>query len=536
MITLPDLAALISKTKAEQSKIDLKQSVSLASLSWEKIIGILDKNSSNKTSFYQAGDHTLVVKNKDNQLAYISAEELPSLLLLAGYLKALKAYGDAADLVAKEMGFKSRKDDAAGHIFGVLPSLNLDADIAPQTLAELKKAIGTLSGEANASRFERFISDPEWGGMLNSSGSVGKKLDRNDWTDSPTQFLGNMIAAASAYRTKLIEALVEADISVGDLQVVQGFAEVTFAAETDVKNDISGENRLYFGAPGTGKSSMVSRRIVGKEVIRTVFHSDMQNSDFVGALKPKMVFGPDGKLSKVSYGFSPGPFANALSKSLLTPEVEVFLVIEELNRAPAAAVFGDLFLLLDRKNTGESEYSVDFPSEEFHAWLQTQTTLTSDKLSLPANLSILATMNSADQGVFPIDSAFRRRWRHTYLPINFDDAPKGPIEVVRTGTAVSEIEWAIFGEKLNERLSSKLEITEDRLLGAWFVSPEELKASSKTPEKLLTYLWDDLLRHGGKGDVFDVVNIATYGELSRRVEANEQIFTNDFLREIGIEG
>ena len=155
-----------------------------------------------------------------------------------------------------------------------------------------------------------------------------------------------------------------------------------------------GENVIFYGAPGTGKTHTVDALVDAKRCVRTVFHPDIQNSDFIGALKPRM------QGERVSYSFSPGPFAIALRDALAEPSVESFLVIEELNRAPAAAVFADLFLMLDRGPGGEGKYEVDFPTVEFREWLSASLGREIDRLRLPSNLWILATMNSADQGVY----------------------------------------------------------------------------------------------------------------------------------------
>lgn len=530
MSNLPDFGPIVADTKEKLSKIDLMQSVSLSPSSWAKITSAMGEKLKSPSSAYQVGGHTLIVKNRDKQLAFISAEEIPILLQLYDYRMALQEYSDAADSIAREMGFSSRTDKKANPIFGQLPSFDLSASLSAEDKAKLTAAFAVLPSSLDQEYMKRFVSKPEWAGMINANGDVTKKLSRNEWIESAVLNLGGLIAAGAVYRIKLIEVLKETGIQESDLQI--SGHETASEAPTSA---VVGENRLYFGAPGTGKSRSVNERIGSTEPIRTVFHSDMQNSDFIGSLKPMMIAGHEGEADKVSYSFSPGPFANALLKSLLNTADEVFLVIEELNRAPAAAVFGDLFLLLDRTKKGASEYWVDFPSEEFRTWLQKETGSEFDKLRLPANLSILATMNSADQGVFPIDSAFRRRWRHTYLPIDFgaEGVPDGTIEVVRTGLGPVPVTWSKFGLKLNERLT-KLEISEDRLLGAWFVSPEELKASTKTPEKLLTYLWDDLLRHGAKGEIFDTDNMSTYGELSKNVEESKQIFHDDFLTELGV--
>lgn len=290
-----------------------------------------------------------------------------------------------------------------------------------------------------------------------------------------------------------------------------------------------GENVIFYGAPGTGKSNRVDTKVKteGKIPFRTVFHPDLQNSDFFGCLKPQM----DGK--KVRYGFSPGPFMKAIAEAYKTPSEPVFLVIEELNRAAAAAVFGDLFLLLDRDEDGKGEYGVSFPSTESEAWFEAETGVAYGELLLPSNLFIYATMNSADQGVYPIDTAFRRRWRQEYLPFDYDKGPDGDVHYVDGAGNRHEITWREFVKLLNNHLTSSktLNIAEDRLLGQWFVKKKELEGKG-IPEKVLLYLWDDLLRHEGREHVFDSGNtgkVKTYGDLVIEAASGRRFLSDSFL-------
>lgn len=284
-----------------------------------------------------------------------------------------------------------------------------------------------------------------------------------------------------------------------------------------------GENIIFYGAPGTGKTYSVDAMVDGKLSVRTVFHPDMQNSDFVGALKPVM------QEDRITYSFSPGPFALALRNALAHPDRENYLVIEELNRCPAAAVFGDLFLLLDRDGDGTGKYDVDFPTPEFKAWLSNSLGHDIDRLSLPSNLWLLATMNSADQGVYPIDTAFRRRWRQEYVPIDYATAPEGTLEIILSDGSIQSIPWHVFAKKVNYHLTDQLDIAEDRLLGPWFVTAEDLARSRFVPGKVLIYLWDDLLRHHGREKVFDVSAVKTFGEVSARVETSQRVFSDELL-------
>ena len=289
-------------------------------------------------------------------------------------------------------------------------------------------------------------------------------------------------------------------------------------------NAVTGaENKIYYGAPGTGKTHSVNEEVGDKHCIRTVFHPDLQNGDFVGTLKPVM------RGENVTYEFSPGPFAHALKESILRPNEKVFLVIEELNRAPAAAVFGDLFLLLDRDEDGLGQYDADFPTGEFKSWLCANCDQEIERLRLPANLWLLATMNSADQGVFPLDTAFRRRWNQEYIHIDYTNSPGGSFNIVKGDGTEASVPWAKFSKILNNYLTEHLPIAEDRLLGPWFVSDVELASSDLVPGKVLIYLWDDLLRHHGREVIFNTSIVKTYGDLSRCVSDGKSVFAERFL-------
>lgn len=151
---------------------------------------------------------------------------------------------------------------------------------------------------------------------------------------------------------------------------------------------------------------------------------------------------------------------------------------------------------------------------------------------------ILATMNSADQGVYPLDSAFRRRWKQEYVSFNYSIAPNIPIRIVRDGGSVGQINWPDFVKKLNKFLIfDKLDIQEDRLIGPRFLSENELKGEKTIPGKLLIYLWDDLLRHNGREEVFNTGKektcVNTYGEISKAVKENKQILSKDLLDHLG---
>lgn len=305
-------------------------------------------------------------------------------------------------------------------------------------------------------------------------------------------------------------------------------SQISEVAEDDAtysrKALTGGENAIFYGAPGTGKSKLVDDKIAGSKSFRTVFHPDLQNSDFFGCLKPQMLEG------NVRYGFAPGPFMQALAAAYISPDEAVYLVVEELNRAAAAAVFGDLFLLLDRDYDGAGEYDVSFPSPESRDWFENETSGSYKSLRLPSNLFIYATMNSADHGVYPIDTAFRRRWRQEYLPLDYNSGPEGNVSYVDSTGKPHRLAWREYVRLLNEHLTGNhiLNIAEDRLLGPWFVKAKELHGRG-IPEKVLLYLWDDLLRHEGRDHVFDTKVIKTYGALAAKAKDNLRFLSDSFL-------
>ncbi len=252
-----------------------------------------------------------------------------------------------------------------------------------------------------------------------------------------------------------------------------------------------GENILLYGVPGVGKSYEIRRRYCDDpdRMERVVFHPDYTCADFIGQLLPVL------RGEELRYEFTPGPFTSALKKAWDRPGEEVFLVIEEINRGNAPAIFGELFQLLDRKTqeggyppeeAGESEYAVtsyDIAEKVYGDRDQ--------KVRIPSNMWILATMNTADQNVSPLDTAFQRRWSMRH--IRNDVMGAGHAHERIQG---SEIEWGAFALTVNELVTDigrDMASSEDKRLGAYFVRRSEL-AADRFPEKVLKYLWDDAFR------------------------------------------
>lgn len=277
---------------------------------------------------------------------------------------------------------------------------------------------------------------------------------------------------------------------------------------------------IYYGAPGTGKSHRIKEQLEGvpkENIFRTTFHPDSDYSTFVGAYKPTRserplygLFGKetvrlnDGKdLSEdiITYKFIPQAFLNAYMQAYRRPDENVYLIIEEINRGNCAQIFGDLFQLLDRDEYGVSEYTIKADAD-LKAFLEDEMGEGNDaikdgELCLPSNLYIYATMNTSDQSLFPIDSAFKRRWDWEYEPIKYKNT-NWVIDI--QGEAYS---WVSFQKEINRRIFESTS-SEDKMLGDYFVNPSNGIITEKMLlNKILFYLWNDVCKDG-EGDIFKV--------------------------------
>jgi 5-methylcytosine-specific restriction protein B len=266
--------------------------------------------------------------------------------------------------------------------------------------------------------------------------------------------------------------------------------------------------RLVTGCPGSGKSELLRKDATadGSFVIRTTFHSESSYFDFVGTYKPVPLYEKrdNAKLSDaagvaftagiphVTYRYVPGPFTQAYLTAVQNPNWNVVLIIEELNRANPSAVFGDMFQLLDRnESTGQSAHST-MPNPDLAAFLaEAGSPVPAEGIRLPGNMYIWATMNSADQGVFPLDSAFRRRWNFEYL--GYLTPCAYPADQARLRYNGQLAEWDRFRQAINRVLIAE-HIHEDKLIGPYFLSLAELANPDRVLHKLFLYLWEDVLR------------------------------------------
>lgn len=318
--------------------------------------------------------------------------------------------------------------------------------------------------------------------------------------------------------------------------------------QEQIEADVSRpHNWILFGAPGTGKSYVIDQAAKQYPRCRVTFHPDYTYAQFVGAYKPVP---SQQTASGITYGFVPGPFVNTLVESLENPNTPHILIIEEINRADPAAVFGDVFQLLDRNDEGSSEYSVR-TSQELKDYLQGKLSANAQKtlralivdleqseadapdydcseIAIPNNMYIWASMNSADQGVFPMDTAFKRRWTFQYLPIDSDNGMLQSAD----GAFLSE-HWDEIRTNINKLLKSQgRDIPEDKLLGPYFLSARELHNDDEDAEqnaqnfvhvfasKVIMYLFEDAARYC-RAQVFRIPD-----------ESQGQLYLSDLLRNL----
>lgn len=260
---------------------------------------------------------------------------------------------------------------------------------------------------------------------------------------------------------------------------------------------------IYFGTPGSGKSHKV-KEITGedkekdkKKVHRTTFHPDSDYASFVGCYKPTM------EGDEIKYSFTPQVFTEAYIDAWKNLEEEVYLVIEEINRGNCAQIFGDLFQLLDRNGDGYSDYRIRADSDLRDYLIKELSRehegIKNGKLCLPPNLYILATMNTSDQSLFPMDSAFKRRWDWEYVPVDYStDIDSGKF-IISIGE--QKYSWITFLKEVNERIRKATD-SEDKQMGNFFIKANVSEAEFKS--KVMFYLWNEVCRdeYGTQNNIF----------------------------------
>lgn len=309
-------------------------------------------------------------------------------------------------------------------------------------------------------------------------------------------------------------------------------------------------NRIVFGAPGTGKSYRLKddcnelMKDLGGTYERVTFHPDYSYAHFVGTYKPV-----SDKKGNVLYKFVPGPFMRIYVDALKSGRTEEpkphLLLIEELNRARVASVFGDVFQLLDRDDDGVSEYDIQ-ASEDIKSYLVSQLggiPQNYERIRIPDNMFIWATMNSADQGVFPMDTAFKRRWSFEYLGINQNQMDLNGKVILGRDSHKLEVNWNQLRKAINEKLAQDFKVNEDKLMGPFFLSKKVIdtdeQGNIKNPDKFIStfkskvimYLYEDAAKQY-KYKLFEGRDNSKYSSICRDFdELGIDIFGSSF-REI----
>lgn len=288
-----------------------------------------------------------------------------------------------------------------------------------------------------------------------------------------------------------------------------------------------GRSILYYGVPGCGKSHTVDNICQDDtKKIRVVFHPEYTYTDFVGQIMPfiEKTNVADEQKEKISYKFKQGPFTKILKDAWNDENGEMYyLLIEELNRGNAPAIFGELFQLLDRIEITDVESGTTIIDENqgviigaskyavYNAELANEIFGDKDRgIRIPRNLTIVATMNTSDQNVFTLDTAFQRRWFMKYIPNNFNgENEKQAAELIKGDI----INWGAFATTINTILQNPnngYTSTEDKSLGVYFAKGKDFEKDNFA-QKVLKYLWDDAFKFD-RASVFDD-NIKSFGEL-----------------------
>lgn len=373
-------------------------------------------------------------------------------------------------------------------------------------------------GTINGTKYDNLYLTAEWGALPDGTGTLQR-----------------FVQMIESY-----EKICQKKILSGDEMRILSTPDSSTSQKLSRSQFVSMRNLIVFGAPGTGKSHCLEglRGAKKKEVIdgndsdedffksfeRVTFYPTYSYAQFVGSYKPVMKevdkdgFEVDREQNGVrtrraiAYEFVPGPFLRILKDALRNDDKNYLLIIEEINRANAAAVFGDVFQLLDRDDDGSSEYSIT-PCREVIEYLMAKDVEGIDGISkddaeelrIPSNLYIWATMNSADQGVYPLDTAFKRRWDFEYRSL--DNNISNDKCVVKVGKDCN-CKWGVLRKAINSVLKRN-QINEDKLLSSSFVQPdgEDVISSNRFKMKVLMYLWEDAARMCRKSVFADAVDV-----------------------------
>ncbi len=324
-------------------------------------------------------------------------------------------------------------------------------------------------------------------------------------------------------------------------------------------NDTSSRNRIFFGSPGSGKSRVIRLLTQNHTTYSTTFHPDYEFSDLIGAYKP---IEDDENPGQITYRFESGILIDAYVHAWKDPSRRVYVIIDELNRGNCAQIFGDLFQLLDRDTLYYSEYVLNvgnslskYLKREFsgtkykeqiaHLYNLKQGAECANPFALmafPPNLYLYATMNTSDQSLFPMDSAFKRRWDWEYVPIDYADADQIMIDLGNGFT----YKWGRFIECVN-RFIVELTGSEDKQLGNRFVNPpDKVIGKEMFKSKVLFYLWSEVYKNEKEhpdnifvyqpADAFDTVAFSFSELFQRQADGTplDDVILPSFMNQLGL--
>lgn len=296
---------------------------------------------------------------------------------------------------------------------------------------------------------------------------------------------------------------------------------------------------ILSGVPGTGKSYYVDNKILGgvsdgNDIIRVIIHPEYTYSDFIGYIVPKTIKG------KIKYKFTPGPLTKALERALSNQKSNVYLIIEEINRGDFASIMGDTFQLLDRTDNfksdlhGWSEYGIQ--NKDIFEYLDGRLKNLSNlfpnkKILFPSNLNLIGTMNTADQNVFVLDTAFRRRFRNLYMKIDFSEVEKNPSGYLATIDKISKenifkglYTWSEFATKINQTIDKineeSFSIPDDKKFAPYFVDLGDVSSIEAFVGKVIHYLKSDVFKY-----TEDFMNLSFEEYYHKIVIENHDIFS-----------
>lgn len=415
--------------------------------------------------------------------------------------KVLNAYGlisstDAFDnkgiykdiALENVITFLKQHNEKYQQIAAGLEKSEYKSNYSEQELGELLKNVYNNAEENNKS-LSLHLFGIKYGDLIRKNNYKLKKIV--EYTDIP----------------KSLEVEINKGMNIGKHVTINNLSKVLKEnKKIDNTNRVTGGyNAIYYGTPGCGKSKKVKKICMDENFnyLRTTFYSDYTNGEFIGLVAPHVA-----KDGKISYEIEPGYFTRILFAAMLNPTQKYCLVIEEINRGDAAAIFGDTFQLLDRDEDGSSEFAItnDLIKQYFN---NQGYELENDEIRIPSNLWIMATMNTSDQNVYTLDTAFKRRWKLEKISNKFDDKEVYDKELgAMLIPGSNDVTWKMFVDTINAAIIEKNAYgvnAEDKQIGKYFVGKKDLIEPGKTydnlaeikkafAEKVLMYLWDDVTK------------------------------------------